>query len=157
MELSDWINLASAVGTVGATLVALYLAHRGNTRHVDGTFIWAASTEYQPTLLVQNTSTRIIVIDSIEIKYRGKKVSIIKASNDRKLAEQSIIEAGQIKKIPINLLYLDIQDLPNRKKRHCLKVIIKLRNGRRHASKQKYSYDELLGLVFGKRLFSKGK
>jgi len=154
MECSDWINLASAVGTVGATLVALYLALKGNMRHVDGTFIWEASTEYQPTLLVQNTSTRIIVIDSIEIKYRGKKVSIIRASDDKQLAKYAIIEAGQIKKIPINILHLDIQDLPNRKKRHCLKVIIKLRNGHRHTSKQKYSYDELLGLVFGQRLFS---
>ena len=94
MELSDWINLASAVGTVGATLVALYLALKGNMRHVDGTFIWEASTEYQPTLLVQNTSTRIIVIDSIEIKYRGKKVGIIRASDDKQLAKHAIIEAG---------------------------------------------------------------
>lgn len=155
MEPSDWINLVSAVGTVGATLVALYLALRENMRHVDGTFIWEASTEYQPTLLVQNTSTRIIVIDSIKIKYRGKKVSIIRTSEDRELAQQAILEAGQIKKIPINIRYLDIQDLTNRKKRHCLKVIIKLRNGGRHKSKQKYSYDELLGLGFGQRLLSK--
>lgn len=154
MQPSDWINLASAIGTVGATLVALYLALKGNMRHVDGTFIWEASTEYQPTLLVQNTSTRIIVVDSIGIKYRGKQVGIIKASDDKKLAQQAIIEAGQIKRIPINIAYLNIEDLPNRKKRHCLKVIIKLRNGRRHTSKQKYSYDELLGLVFGQALFS---
>lgn len=154
MDCSDWINLASAVGTVGATLVALYLALKGNVRYVDGTFIWEASTEYQPTLLVQNTSTRIIVVDSIEIKYRGKQVGIIKASDDKKLAQQAIIEAGQIERIPINIAYLNIEDLPNRKKRHCLKVIIKLRNGRRHTSKQKYSYDELLGLVFGQALFS---
>lgn len=154
MQPSDWINLASAIGTVGATLVALYLALKGNMRHVDGTFIWEASTEYQPTLLVQNTSTRIIVIDSIEIKYSGKQVGIIKASDDRKLAQHAIIEAGQIKKIPINILYLDIQDLPNRKKRHCLKVIIKLRSGRRHTSKQKYSYDELSFLVFGQAFFA---
>ena len=154
METSDWINLATAIGTIGATLVALYLALKGNMRHVDGTFIWEASTEYQPTLLVQNTSTRIIVVDSIEIKYRGKQVGIIKASDDKKLAQQAIIEAGQIKRIPINIAYLNIEDLPNRKKRHCLKVIIKLRNGRRHTSKQKYSYDELLGLVFGQALFS---
>lgn len=155
MELSDWINLASAVGTVGATLVALYLALKGNMRHVDGTFIWEASTEYQPTLLVQNTSTRIIVIDSIEIKYHGEKVSIIRTSDDKKIAELAIIEAGQIKKIPINTQYLDIEDLPNRKKRHYLEVTIKLRNGRRHTSRQKYSYDELLGLVFGQRLFTR--
>ena len=155
MECSDWINLASAIGTVGATIVALYLARKGNTRHVDGTFIWEAATNYQPTLLVQNTSSRIIVIDSIEIKYRNKRTGIIRASDDKAFAKQAIFEAGQIKKIPINIVYLDIKDLPNRKKRHRLKVIIKLRNGRKHTSKQKYSYDELLGLVFGQSLFNK--
>jgi len=153
MECSDWINLASAVGTVGATLVALFLALKGNMRHVDRSFIWEAATNYQPTLLVQNTSSRIIVIDSIEIKYRGKRVGIIKASDDPTLAEQAIIEAGQIKKIQVNSINLDIKDIPSRKKRYYLKVTIKLRNGRRHTSKQKYSYDELLGLVFGQALF----
>ena len=118
MECSDWINLASAIGTVGATLVALYLAFKGNMRHVDGTFIWEASTEYQPTLLVQNTSTRIVVIDSIEIKYRGKKVSIIRTSDDKELAKYAIIEAGQIKKIPINILHLDNQKNYTRQNHH---------------------------------------
>lgn len=154
MEPSDWINLASAVGTVGATLVALYLALQGNMRHVDGTFIWEAATNYQPTLLVQNTSARIVVVDSIEIKYRGKRVGIIRASGDSTLAKHAIIEAGQIKKIPINIVYLNIDDQPNRKKRHCLKVIIKLHNGSKHTSKQQYSYDEMLGLFFGQGLFS---
>lgn len=154
METSDWINLATAFGTMGATLVALYLALKGNMRHVDGTFIWEATTEYQPVLLVQNTSTRIVVVDSIEVKYRGKSVGIIKITEDSELARQAIIEAGQIKRIPINIAHLKLDDLPNHKKRHCLKVMIKLRNGHRHTSKQKYSYDELLGLVFGQALFS---
>lgn len=154
MEPSDWINLTSAVGTVGATLVALYLALQGNMRHVDGTFIWEASTNYQPMLLVQNTSARIVVVDSIEIKYRGKRVGIIRASDNSMLAKHAIIEAGQVKKIPINIAYLDIEDQPNRKRRYYLKVMIKLRNGRKHTSKQKYSYDEMLGLFFGQGLFS---
>ncbi len=62
MGPSDWINLASAVGTIGATLVALYLALQGKLRHIDGTFIWEAATDYRPTLLVQNTSARIVVV-----------------------------------------------------------------------------------------------
>lgn len=156
MNPSDWINLASATGTVGATLVALYLALKDNMWHIDGTFIWEAATNYQPTLLVQNTSARIVVVDSIEIKYRNKRVGIIKATEDAKFAKQAIIEAGQIKKVPINIAYLDIKETPNRKKRHCLKVIIELRNGCKYTSRQKYSYDEMLGLLFGQSLFSKG-
>lgn len=153
MLTSDWINLASAIGTIGATLLALYLALKENMRHIDGTFLWEVSTDYQPTLLVQNTSSRIVVIDSIEIKYHGRRVSIIRASDDRGLAKHSIIEAGMIKKIPINIIYLDIKEQSNRKKRQCLKVVIKLRNGRKYTSKQKYSYDEMAELLFGQALF----
>ena len=39
MDISNWINLASAIGTIGATTVALWLALRDTGRHVDGTFI----------------------------------------------------------------------------------------------------------------------
>ena len=83
-------------------------------------------------------------------------VGIIRASDDLTFAKQAIIEAGQIKKIPINIVHLDIKNMQNKKRRHCLKVIIKLRNGRKHTSRQKYSYDEMLGLVFGQSLFAEG-
>ena len=155
-----WYNLfldtATAIGTVGATVVALWLALREYRKRVDGTFVWEAATNFQPTLLVQNTSNRIVVIESIEIKYNRKRVSVIKASEDPILAKNAIIEAGEIKKLPINIVYLDVQDQLNPRKAHYLKVIIKLRNGCKHMSKQKYSFEEMQGLFFGQGFFSEG-
>ena len=99
MDISNWINLASAIGTIGATTVALWLALRDTGRHVDGTFIWEAASSYQPILLIQNTSGKIVVLESSEIKYYGKIAYMIDATEDFKFARQSIIEAGNIQKI----------------------------------------------------------
>ena len=154
MCISDWINLASAVGTVGATIVALWLALREGQKRVDATFVWESATNYQPTLLVQNTSNRIVVVKSIEIRYNRKRVSIIKAEEESSLSKHAILEAGQIKKIPINIVYLDIPDQKKPKKAYALEVIILLRNGHKHISKQKYSFEEMKGLFFGQSLFS---
>ena len=148
-----FLETATAVGTIGATVLALWLALRHNQRHIDGTFIWEAATNFEPILLVQNTSNRIVVIDSIAVKYRNKRVSIINASDDTTLAKHAIIEAGQIKRIPINIVHLDVEDQKKPKKRYYLSVTITLRNGRRYTSKQKYSFDEMRGLFFGQALF----
>lgn len=150
---SLFLETATAIGTIGATVVAIWLALRQSQRHIDGTFVWEAATNYQPTLLVQNTSSRIVVIDSIVVKYRNRQVSTISASDDASLAKHAIIEAGQIKRIPINIVHLDIEDQKKPKKRYYLSVTIMLRNGRRYTSKQKYSFDEMRGLFFGQALF----
>jgi len=148
-----FLETATAIGTIGATVVAIWLALRQNQRHIDGTFIWEAATNYQPTLLIQNTSTRIVIIDSIKIKYRNKQVSTISASDNSALAKCAIIEANQIKRIPINIAHLNVDDQRKPKKRYYLSVTITLRNGRRYTSKQKYSFDEMRGLIFGQALF----
>ena len=75
MDISNWINLASAIGTIGATTVALWLALRDTGRHVDGTFIWEAASSYLPILLIQNTSRKIFVLESIEFKITGRSLT----------------------------------------------------------------------------------
>lgn len=75
MDISNWINLASAIGTIGATTVALWLALRDTGRHVDGTFIWEAASSYQPILLIQNISRKIFVLESIEINITGRSLT----------------------------------------------------------------------------------
>lgn len=150
-----FLETATALGTIGATILALWLALRQNQRHIDGTFIWDGPTHFQPVLLVQNTSNRIVVIDSIAVKYRNKRVSMISASDNTTLARHAIIEAGQIKRIPINVVHLDIEDQKKPKKRYYLSVIITLRNGHRYTSKQKYSFYEMRGLAIGQALFER--
>ena len=154
ISISNWINLASAIGTIGATTVALWLALRDTGRHVDGTFIWEAASSYQPILLIQNTSRRIVVLESIEIKYYGKIAYMIDATEDFKFARQSIIEAGNIQKIPINTGKLKFAKPSNPKRKYALKVIIRQRTGPKKVCAVKYSYEELGTRFFGQGLFS---
>ena len=155
-DISNWINLASAIGTIGATTVALWLALRDTGRHVDGTFIWEAASSYQPILLIQNTSGKIVVLESIEIKYYGKIAYMIDATEDFKFARQSIIEAGNIQKIPINTGKLKFAKPSNPKRKYALKVIIRQRTGPKKVCTVKYSYEELDARFFGQGLFSGG-
>ena len=153
MSTSDWINLLSAIGTVGATAVALWLALRGNQRRIDGTFIWEAATSYQPTLLVQNTSNRLVVIESIDIRYMDIPVCTIKASEDYALSKYVIIESGQIQKIPMCEFLLEFPKPVDVKKKHQMKVIIKQQKGQQCVFTTKLSYDELQERFFGQGLF----
>ena len=61
-----FLDIAVAIGTIGSSIVALYLGLRGARRKIDATFLWEDATDCQPTLLVQNISSRIAVIKSVE-------------------------------------------------------------------------------------------
>ena len=159
------IDASAAIGTVGATLVALWLAFRDHRRAVDSVFIWDAATLYQPTLLIQNTSSRMVVIDSITIKYCNKTIGRTEVLNSHKMAEYAVVNAGQDIKIPPDRLNISLPNFKKkrqgdeyfqkyRKKKHKLKVIIRLRNGRKNTSFVKYSYGELSECAIGQYFFS---
>ena len=82
-------------------MVALWLALRTTSRYIDATFVWEAASSYQPTLLVQNTSTRIVVLESIEVWYCNTQVCMVDMAKEFKFAKYSILEAGQTMKIPM--------------------------------------------------------
>lgn len=153
MGMPDWINLLSAIGTIGATVVALWIALQGNQRRIDGTFIWEVATNYQPTLLVQNTSNRIAVIKSIEVYYRNQNICTVKASESYELSKYVIIEAGQVQKIPMSEFITKFPKPTDVKKKYRLKAIIKQQNGWRCVFVTKLSYDELQERFFGQGLF----
>lgn len=57
--VSLFLGILTAVGTVGATIVALYLAIPDDKPRINGVFVWSTATKYQPTLLVQNVRKQI--------------------------------------------------------------------------------------------------
>ena len=143
------LDIATTIGTVGATIVALWLGLRDGVKKIDGTFIWDAATSFQPTLFIQNMSKRIVVIESIEVKYRHKIVCIIHAGEDYNLAKYAIVEANKTQNIPMGKYDLRFPKQDNSKKKYVLKITIRQRNGRSAVSKLKYSFDEIGGLIFG--------
>ena len=68
---------------------------------------------------------------------------MIDATEDFKFARQSIIEAGNIQKIPINTGKLKFTKPSNPKSKYALKNIIRQRTGPKKVCTVKYSYEEL--------------
>ena len=143
------LNIASTVATVGATVLALWLALRENLRRVDAVFVWGSPTEYQPMLFVQNIGNRAIVVDRIIVKYKRKQVCNIDFFASLYLRDSAIIKAHEDKEIPIDPNLMNICIPRNQKKKYTLKVTVSPRQGRKFVTKQKYSYDVLGELLFG--------
>lgn len=148
------LDILTAIGTVGATVVALWLALRESLSRINGVFIWSAATNDKPTLLVQNIGNRIAVIEVVQVFYDRTQVCNIDFSKEYSLTDYAIIETDQVVKIPIDPKWLNFKPAKKPDKKRPLKVVIKPRNGRRCVSKQKYSYNELNGLFFGCYLLS---
>ena len=151
------LEILTAVGTVGATVVALWLALRNSQPQINGVFVWSMATRYAPTLLVQNTGKKIVVIDSVKVLYNRHLVCNIRFSEEYSLKDFIIFEAGEVKSVPFNTDWLQIDAPANQTKPYKLKVVITPRSGRKGVSKQKYSYKELQSLFFGYGLFSNVK
>ena len=141
-------ELLTAVGTIGATLVALFLALRDNSPRVNGVFAWGAETDDKPTLLVQNTGTKIAVIESVTAFYNKEQICAICFSNEESLKNFTIIMPGEVKQIPLDTDWLHISEPSNKEKPYTMKLIIKPIKGCKNVSKQKYSFNELKVRLF---------
>lgn len=147
------LDIAVAIGTIGSSIVALYLGLRGTRRKIDATFLWEDATDCQPTLLVQNISSRIAVIKSVEIRYGGEKVCKIEAAMEPYLSKYAIIEPGEVKKIPMGKFDLKFKPAEEEQRKRVLKTIVKQQNGPKCTFVTKLSYFELRERFFGAALF----
>lgn len=147
------IDAFAAIGTVGATLLALYLAQQGKKRRIDSVFVWGAPTDYAPVLLVQNVGDRSCVLDHICIYYRGELISDLSFFEENLLREFAVILAEETKRISIKSDYFKVDKPNNPKRKYTLKIKVIPRQGKCSVSKYKYSYNELFGLLFGSRIW----
>ena len=140
----------SAVGTVSSASIALALARRDVRRRIDAVFIWDDNekSRFKPTVLVQNTGKLMTVIETISIFYRKDRIGNYCLSKDSKLCKHSIVEAGKSIEITLDSSQLIIPPPKDENKQHVLKIKVKPRRGRVFVSKQRYSYNELMQLVF---------
>ena len=147
-----FLDIAVAVGTIGSSIVALCLGLRGVRRKIDATFLWEDATDFQPMLLVQNISSRITVIKSVEIRYGGEKVCETKAAMEPYLSKYSIIEPGEIKRIPMEKFDLKFMPAKDEYRKKVLKIIVKQQSGSKCKFTTRLSYFELCERFFGEGL-----
>ncbi len=156
MSLAEFIlEVLSAVGTVGATLLALWLAVHDKMRKVDAVFVWGTPTDYQPMLYIKNMGNKAIVIDCIRIEYRGNEVCKIQIFDSFDLRKFAILKSCEEITIPFGNKIPEIQAPKSMARKYWLEVTIVPRRGRSFVSKQKYSFLELDELLFNSALFSK--
>lgn len=155
MYVADMIiNIFTAIGTIGATILALWLAVHDKMRRVDAVFVWGIPTEYQPMLFVKNMGNKAVVLDCIQIKYNRREVCKIDVFNSTALREYAIFKPFEEKTIPLGNRIPTIDAPKKQKRQYLFEVIIVPRQGRKFISKQKYSYDDIGELLFGCALFS---
>lgn len=148
-------DIVLAVVTVISTALALYLAITERIKRVDAIFIWETDSDLEPTLLVQNNCNQTILIDSIKVYYARSLVKETKSSENEILRKISLLKPKSEAKIGLDISLKDICEPKNEQQKYELKIIIYPKFGRRKITRQKYSYEELTTLFFG-RGFMKG-
>lgn len=147
------LDFLVAVGTISATIVALYLGLRQNRRSIDSVFIWGTPTNYQPILMIHNIGIGTIVIDNVKLYYKNRLIGCMDFFEDHTLRKNAIIESGKTEKIIVDKKFIQIKTPTSIEKKYFLKVVVTPRDGKPFSSKQKYSFKELDSLLFGQRLF----
>lgn len=150
MTISDWINLAIAIGTVGSCVVAIWLAYDSKREKLECVFVWRKKENYIPTLSINNICDKTIIVESIKFKYGKKKTLVgeIDFTIDSKYSEHSIVEAHSKNEICLNnhtlfhKIKLDMND--DRKKK--LYIVVKSTNGKTFKSSFNYSDSDIFFL-----------
>ncbi len=163
----------SAIGTVSATIIALWLAFDGRKKKLSASFIWAGVEEYQAKLLVSNPSSKIIVINTISLKYQYKMYPAVDLLTDFHYKDLYTLLPNEAKEIPIRMptglhdnlhikemkhkdgITLDNAYLKQSGKKRRLAILITDNCGKKYRIVQKYSVSDLLSLFFGEALFRK--
>ena len=112
------INLISAIGTVGATVLALYLALQNNRQRIDCAFMWETATGDKPMLILNNIGNHTVIEEYVDLYFHNEKIGrfdILRSSSDTM---------------------------------YKLTAIVTTTTKKRYKSSYKYCYHELLGFTY---------
>lgn len=154
----------SALGTIMASGIALWLARRDHAKYMSALLIWDRVEKYVPTLLLFNTGNIPIAVKSIKLTYRGKKIYECNAFEDTKAGgyEKYIIKPNDSNKLTLNSDSITITGVkyPNRHQRIFVpRVTICVCDvaGKRFVFHQRISDGKMGEAIFGHILFGEGK
>lgn len=150
MCFSDWINLLSAIGTVGATIVALWLALSERQQHIDCAFMWETATNDKPTLIINNIGKHTVIIESVKVYFRKKHIGSFDILRHSELSQYAIISPNKEVRIMLDTKFLNVDNAVQKDpdKIYRLTAVVQTTNGKRYKSSYKYSYNDLQGLLF---------
>lgn len=147
MDVANFVvSLLSAIATLGATVLALWLAGHDKVQKIDAVFLWDYSTENHPLLYLKNIGHKAVVLKNIIVRYKGVQICCI--SLDDSMREYKLIKAQEEKTIPLHKKIDNFNKPKNENKEYALEVLVYTTRGRKFVSKQKYTYEELQYLLF---------
>lgn len=149
MTVSDWINLAIAIGTVGSCIVAVWLAYDSKRKKLDCVFVWREEENYNPVLSINNICDRTIIIENITFIYRNTIVGNMDFVVNANYSSQSVVVAHSKNEIKIREdLFYKIKLDENNEEKHYLFIIVKSTTGNIFVSSYRYSDSDICELIF---------
>lgn len=150
MDWGIFWDAASAIATVAATILALWLALRDNVKRIDALFIWDEIELYQPILFLHNGGNLPIAIEHISIAYKGEELFSINALKGYKKEkfDDFLVHPGELRRLNLStdkvVVSTKYKWTPKRK---CIepriKITIKDMRGKKYVIRQRMSENQM--------------
>lgn len=156
-ESCSFWDALSAIGTLGATIVALWLALRDTSKRLSILFIWDAIEFYCPVIILSNIGIIPIAVKRITLSYNHKTFFENNVLNDFKADSYSkyLIKGGESKKMKLDADSFQIcrSSKPSSRRRY-VKVTVEDMEGKKYTCRQDLKESKLEEAIFGASFFS---
>lgn len=158
-EIANFIvGIVSSLATLGATVLALYLALRDRRQRIDCVFMWETATKDKPMIILNNIGNRTVIVERVDLFFDGQKICCVDILRVSTYSEKAIISPNKEARIALSLkdLKQNIKGRPikNPDTIYDLTAVVTTTNKKKYKSSYKYCYNDILGFVFLEDLYS---
>lgn len=111
--MSAFCDIMTALGTIGACVIALYFGMRDKIKRLDIDIIWDYVTESKPTIYLYNPSSSSIAIKTIRLIYKDTEFAYKDYMIYTGLEYKGYVLPNETKVIKIENINLDFIDMFN--------------------------------------------
>ena len=152
------IDIVTAIATLGATLLALYLALRDRSQRIDCVFMWETATEDKPMIILNNIGDRTVIVERVDLIFDGHKICNVDILRRSAYSENAIISPNKEVRIVLDLndIKQNVKGRPakNPDTIYNLTAVVTTTNKKKYKSSYRYCYNDILGLLFSGTLTS---
>ena len=146
------IGALSAIGTIGATVVATCLALQGRKQRIDCAFMWETATDTKPMIILNNIGYHTVIVEKIELYFHKQQIGRFDILRRSAYCENAIVSPNKEVRIVINPneLKLNIKGEPvtNPDNTYRLTAVVTTTTKKKYKSSYRYCYNELLGFTY---------
>ncbi len=156
LEIVDLIvSIISAIGTFGATVIALYLALQGQQQRLDCVFVWEEATKSKPTLIINNIGNRTVIVERVDIFFHKQKVGSYDILRDSVYSDNAIVPPAKGVRIILESDAMNINIKESYDKIYNLTTVVKTTNKKKYKTIYRCCYNDIADLNFTEGLLGK--